>query len=176
MFNTLFKTKTDENAQAAMIYTQIMTRIEQPDFYKKFGLEQNLDTVMQALFLHLCMVMIVLKHAGNREAQSQAIFDYCFKAIEISYMEAGAGDYSIGHKMKKALKFFYGSLAVYENAVLESSNAALEDALQKNMYIKQIATPEQLTLLGQETYDMLQNLKKIDWDKSTQTYFSPHFT
>jgi len=178
MLNLFFRSKTAKNQflkQSESIYLQIMGRLEQDVFYQKFGLNRTLETVMQVFFLHLSLVMIILKHKGVDKAYAQTVFDTAFENLENSFLENGASDYSIGHKMKKALKFFYGGLAAYEKAIVTSDMKALEDALRKNIYVKQAVSPDQIVLLTKEVNQMLLTLNAVNWLDENFVCFKDHF-
>ena len=178
MLKQLFRFNKNKNKyhhQAKAIYDQILNRISQDELYDKFKLERSLEAGMQQVFLHLSLIMILLKHDEQDPELSQAIFDYCFKGIEGSYLENGASDYSVGHKMKKALKFFYGGLSCYEQAIVKGDITALKGALRKNIYVKQHVDEKTLSYLALEVDHMISQLKKVDWSKQEQSYFGKTF-
>ncbi len=77
-------------------------------FYKKINLSDNFETRLYLIFIHLSILMIVLKNKGKKFDQNS--YDSLFHSIEYNLRELGFGDVSVNKKMKEFNKIFYDIL------------------------------------------------------------------
>ena len=97
--------KTNHNA----IYNKLVELSRNIFFYKKVQLNDNFETRIDLIFVHLSLILIVFKERNNKEFP-QDLFDNIFLNIEYHIRELGYGDVAVNKKMKILLRIFYDIL------------------------------------------------------------------
>ncbi len=77
-------------------------------FYKKIQLNDDFETRINLVFLHLSLILIIFKE--KKKNFPQDIFDNIFLNIEYHIRELGYGDVAVNKKMKDLLRIFYDIL------------------------------------------------------------------
>jgi cytochrome b pre-mRNA-processing protein 3 len=78
-------------------------------FYEKIKLNDNFETRINLIFVHLSLILIIFKE-NNKKKFPQDLFDNIFLNIEYHIRELGYGDVAVNKKMKDLLRFFYDIL------------------------------------------------------------------
>jgi len=112
MFDIFNKKKVNVTA----IYNKIVSFSRNKFFYHQAGLNDTFQTRIFLIFFHLSFLFIKIKENGDKyKKDSQSIFDYMFKSIEINMRELGYGDVLVNKNMKDLIKVFYNILLLAEN-------------------------------------------------------------
>tara|TARA_B100000575_G_C22995508_1_gene573875 strand:+ start:147 stop:638 length:492 start_codon:yes stop_codon:yes gene_type:complete len=77
-------------------------------FYKKVNLPDNFETRLYLIFMHLSIMMIIVKN--DRKKFDQNAYDSLFHNIENNLRELGFGDVTVNKKMKEFNKILYDIL------------------------------------------------------------------
>ena len=120
------------------LYSAIIDHSRRPVFYMKAAVPDSLDGRFDLIVLHAFLVMRRLNQVSAERAEaahalSQALFDLMFDDMDQNLRELGAGDMSVGKKVKQMARAFYGRVAAYDLG-LGGDDAALEQALARNLY------------------------------------------
>jgi cytochrome b pre-mRNA-processing protein 3 len=128
--------KTQNDAAAVALYRRIITQARQPDFYSRHAVPDSLDGRFDMIVLHSFLVMRRLRAIGTAAAQrlSQQLFDLQFADMDSSLREIGVGDLGVGKKVKVMAQAFLGRVEAYEVGLQASDDAALIEALTRNLY------------------------------------------
>ena len=100
-----------------------------PVFYMEYGVPDTLDGRFEMTSLHIILAM-----QGMDRKLSQALFDRFFVGVDRSLREMGIGDLSVPRHMKRMMTAFNGRRVAYEAAFRGADDAALTDALKRNVY------------------------------------------
>lgn len=120
---------------ARALYAAIVAQARLPVFYRSFGVPDTLDGRFDMIVLHAFLVLHRLKRDGQGQgAVAQALFDLMFADMDASLRELGVGDLSVGKKIRQMATGFYGRVAAYEEGLGAPDDAALRDALARNLY------------------------------------------
>ncbi|MDF1635514.1 ubiquinol-cytochrome C chaperone family protein [Mycoplana sp. MJR14] len=116
-------------------YAHLTAAARQPYLYEALGVP---DTVMGRLEM-LSAVMILYFRRTRASATSgqeiaQQIVDAFFQDIDHSIRELGISDVGVPKRMKKLAGRFYGRLEAYAAALDGGDEAALAQALKRNIY------------------------------------------
>jgi cytochrome b pre-mRNA-processing protein 3 len=84
--------------------------------------------------LHMFVVLHRLKGEGAADMLGQALFDTMFADMDRSLREMGVSDLSVGRHVKNMAKGFYGRVAAYESGLADPTDAALAEAVRRNVY------------------------------------------
>ncbi len=140
-FSRLFLPKAISEA-AHHAYVVLAEYSRAPRFYRDLGVADTLDGRfdMMALVVGLAIrrlkqdQTVTGKQSKNRHRLAQELFDYMFDDMDRALREIGVGDLSIGKKVKKMAHAFYGRADAYGKALEAGDRAALEQALERNLY------------------------------------------
>jgi cytochrome b pre-mRNA-processing protein 3 len=67
-------------------------------------------------------------------ALAQAVFDAMFSDMDVNLREMGVGDLSVGRKVRVMWEAFHGRAAAYAAAMTAGDMAALDAALERNVW------------------------------------------
>jgi cytochrome b pre-mRNA-processing protein 3 len=130
-----FKPKQDPT-QVATLYTAIVERARQPEFYAEIGVPDTTSGRFEMIALHAFAVLRRFARVDGAEPDpfAQALFEYMFADFDRALRESGVGDMSIGKHVKRMGTHFYGRIAAYEEGLRSPDPAALEEAISRNLF------------------------------------------
>lgn len=123
----LLKQAAARKQATSRLYDGLVSRSREPVFFTAFGIADSMDGRFDLLAFHAWLVLAELK--GKPAAQD--LTNTVFTGFDEAMREQGAGDMSIGHKLKAMAKAFYGRLAAYDAA---KDQEELATALAKNLW------------------------------------------
>ena len=141
------------------LYAAIVAAARQPFFYAEWGVPDTVDGRFDMIVLHLYLVMDRLRpdHLKFREALSELFF----ADMDRSIREMGAGDLSVGKKVRRMAEAFGGRVEAYENARAKGVEE-VEEALSRNVYA---GKPGRVSVLRDWMEHAIKALAKQDADK-----------
>jgi cytochrome b pre-mRNA-processing protein 3 len=135
MFFKRFFNPTASAKIAREIYLLIVAKARQPYFYAELGVPDTVDGRFDMITLHAILVIEFITKGGKAsKALSQQIFDEMFADMDRSLREMGAGDLSVGKKVRKMAEVFYGRAKAYREALAQDDQDGLAAALARNVY------------------------------------------
>jgi cytochrome b pre-mRNA-processing protein 3 len=123
MLNVLRRAGRRKNLVRSL-YAAIVARSREPVFFAALGVPDTIDGRFDLIALHAWMVMDHLKTVQPDEL-SQGLADTIFVGFEEGLRDLGAGDMSLGRRMKDLANAFYGRVAAYNTATDEGMAQAL---------------------------------------------------
>lgn len=144
MFGKLFGKKDTLSASADRLLSQIVAQSRRAEFYRDGGVPDTLEGRFEMMVVTAFPVFHRLKGQGERaDNLAQMLFDRMFREIDISLREMGVGDLKVPRKIKAMAQGFYGRVVAYERALDAGDDAALEDAVERNVFsAMEDGTPE----------------------------------
>ncbi len=119
-------------------YAQIVAQARQIPFYRDADVPDTLDGRFDMIVLHVFLLIHRTNAEGDEESTdyAQLVFDRMFMDMDESLREMGVGDLSVGKKIKKMARVFYGRSQAYENALKSEENTLDEVAkvVARNIY------------------------------------------
>jgi len=135
MFFRRFFSSSPETQVAREVYSAIVAKARQPFFYAELHVPDSVDGRFDMIALHAILLMNRLARGGPQaKVLSQKLFDEFFADMDRSLREMGAGDLSVGKKVRKMAEVFYGRAAAYRDALDRNDVAGLESAIARNVY------------------------------------------
>ncbi len=118
-------------SKAEALYAAIVAAARQEKFYAEWGVPDTVDGRFDMIVLLQYLVMDRLRpeHLEFRRSLSEVFF----ADMDRSVREMGAGDLSVGKKVRRMAEAFGGRVEAYENA-RAAGRPVLEDALKRNVY------------------------------------------
>lgn len=130
----LFRRRSHKDA-GFLMYGSIVAQSRQPAFFRDLEVEDSFEGRYEMLVLHVFLVLMRLrKEPEGGEDFGQAVFDTLFADLDISLREMGVGDLSIAKRIKKLASAFYGHVGAYDEALRAEDDAALVQALDRNVF------------------------------------------
>ena len=120
----------DRRERIARLHAAVVARAREPVFFTAFGVADSLDGRFDLVALHAWLVLDALRRRELNDL-SQGLTDALFIGFDEALRELGAGDMSLGRKMKNFADAFFGRLKAYGEA---RSEAELAEAILRNLY------------------------------------------
>ncbi len=130
----LFRPRFDARTHA--IYGNLSQHARLDTFFGRCGVPDTFDGRFEILVLHVALLLRRIRSIEDDNANTaQKLFDLLFVDLDRALREAGAGDLSIGRKIKAMARAFYGRAKALDEA-LDSCDptTALCDVLARNLY------------------------------------------
>lgn len=123
-FGRIFKERPGV-AAGKRLYAAAVEQARVPQFYAHLGVGDTVMGRFELYTLHTVLLVLRLKGRGSQAAEvAQALFDAYLEGLDIALREMGVGDLSVGKKMKKLGRAFYGRVGSWEAALAEQSDEA----------------------------------------------------
>ena len=120
---------------AATLYGGFAGQARQPIFYISFDVPDSVDGRFEMVALHAYLVFRRLKGQGAEiDRLTQATYDVMFKQMDLALHELGAADLGVGRRIKHMTESLNGRIQVYDEPLVGADDAALGDALRRNLY------------------------------------------
>lgn len=149
LFGRLFGAASPDEEAAHGLYAALVGQARRSEFYSALGVADTVDGRFDMIVLHAALLLRRLTAEGRRSARlAQALFDLMFADMDRNLREMGVGDMGVGKRIKQMAKAFYGRAAAYEAALAEPGDAALAEALARNLYRGSPPQPETLAALA----------------------------
>jgi cytochrome b pre-mRNA-processing protein 3 len=124
-----------DERDVAGLYLLLVERSRAPVFFTRCGVPDTVDGRFDMIVLHAFLLFHRLKGEGAEAAAlSQALFDHLMGDMDVNLRELGVSDMGVGRKIKRMAKAFYGRVGAYDRALAAGDDAALEEALGRNLF------------------------------------------
>jgi len=134
MFGRLF-TKDPLKARARVLYDAVLDAARKPALYGPDGAPDTVDGRFDMIVLHAILLLRRLRDGGEPGKRlAQLVFDIMFDDMDAALREMGTGDLSVGKRIKAMGEAFYGRAKAYEAALAAGDEAALAEAIARNMF------------------------------------------
>jgi cytochrome b pre-mRNA-processing protein 3 len=119
----------------AALYGAIVAQARAPRFYQDYAVPDTVLGRFDMVLLHVVLVLRRLREGEARDrALAQGLFDTFCRDIDHNLREMGISDQGVPKEMRRVGEAFYGRAQAYEAALGESTDAALTQALVRNVY------------------------------------------
>lgn len=133
MLKSLFKPRPAVAAGQAL-YAGAVAQARTPVLYSEMGAPDSVMGRFELYTLHVALLVLRLKGEGVQATEtSQALFDAYLSGLDIALREIGVGDLSVGKKMKKLGRAFYGRVKAYETALEASDHDGLRALIERTL-------------------------------------------
>src|SRR4029079_5224327 len=102
--------------------------------YDSWGVPDTVDGRFDMVALHLILVLDRLRKESGDPFFAQQLTDYFFADMDRSLREMGAGDLSVGKKVRRMAEVFYGRAKAYAAPLAAHDRQGLAEALARNVY------------------------------------------
>lgn len=129
-----------EKRAAAALYDSVVAAARRPALYEAGGVADTVDGRFDMIALHAFLLFRRMSGAPGWQPVGDALANHIMKDMDRSLREMGVGDMSVGKKMKKLARAFYGRLDAYWGALQADAPGgspdpdAFKEALARNVY------------------------------------------
>lgn len=117
------------------LYAAAVAAAREPFFYTTLSVPDTLDGRFDMVGLHAFLVIQRLRRElPPGPALAQAVFDAMFSDMDVNLREMGAGDLSVGRKIRAMWEAFHGRASAYASALDVGDTIALDAALLRNVW------------------------------------------
>lgn len=162
LFSRFFDRRRREQA-AADLYLAAVNQARQPAFYDRFGVPDTLEGRYDMIILQVWMIMRRLAAGGGQRGAlvSQAMVELMFADMDRNLREMGVTDFRVGKRVLNMAEAFYGRAGAYDKALAEG-DAALRDALTRNLYQSGAPDTAQVDAMGGHLRTQLAHMDSLD--------------
>jgi cytochrome b pre-mRNA-processing protein 3 len=140
MILTAFRRRRQDRTIQAL-YGAIVAQGRSVDFYARYGVPDTVEGRFELIVLHLVLLLARLGgdqtpgRGGSLQGEiAQPLFDVFCRDLDDNLREMAVGDMAVPRRMRAFGEAFYGRKAAYTAALGEADNAALENALARNIF------------------------------------------
>lgn len=132
MFSRLFSKRA--KVDAAPLLADLVGAARAPEPYRDLGVADTFEGRFEYLALVSTLVLERLAALeGPGDALAQELVDAIFTHLDDALRRAGISDISVGKRVKKLARSFYGRVNAYRDGLAEGEGA-LREALSRNLY------------------------------------------
>lgn len=144
-----------ENARS--LYRRLVEQARSVEFYTEFGVSDDVDGRFDMILIHTFLVLNRLQNEGHEAKDlAQDLFGALTENLDIALREMGVGDLSVGKRMKGMARAFYGRMDAYQVPVSQGDEAALAEAIGRNLFREREVAP------GLKEYIAAYVLRQVD--------------
>lgn len=115
--------------------TAVVEAVRTPAFYLAGEVADTFNGRFELLVLHAALAVRRLRALGEPGPSiAQALVDQMFRNLDPAMRELGVGDMAVPKRMKRLAEGFLGRSVAYDRALAAADEAALEEALSRNVY------------------------------------------
>tara|TARA_B100001540_G_C15749258_1_gene616128 strand:- start:698 stop:1195 length:498 start_codon:yes stop_codon:yes gene_type:complete len=143
----------------SQLYNKLVQLSRNIFFYNKMGLKDDFQTRVILIFIHLSIILIILKN--KKIKLPQEIYDNIFLNIEYNLRELGDGDVAVNKKMKILNKVFYDILLKLNSSDSNKFKVS-KNLIKKHLLIKSDSNDKIVLQIGEyleSFYDFCFELK-----------------
>jgi cytochrome b pre-mRNA-processing protein 3 len=125
VFKSLFKARPAIVAGKAL-YARAVQQAREPMLYAEYGVPDTVLGRFELYTVHVALLVRRLKGGGDQAAETaQGLFDAYLNGLDVALREIGVGDLSVGKKMKKLGRAFYGRVKAYDESLTVHDSEAV---------------------------------------------------
>ncbi|MCE2919117.1 MAG: ubiquinol-cytochrome C chaperone family protein [Alphaproteobacteria bacterium] len=130
------------------LYGAAVAAARAPYFYADLGVRDSVEGRLDLIHLHAALLVRRLRRDADQRgpALAQAVFDAMFSDMDVNLREMGVSDLVVGKRVRGLWEAFHGRATAYETALDEADQAAMADALARNVWREEEAGPTALRL------------------------------
>lgn len=116
------------------LYGMIVAQARLPAFYRDYAVADTVNGRFDLLVLHLALVVERMSAEPALHEQSQALFDRFCRDMDHNLREIGISDLKVPQEMRRIGEAFYGRAQAYRAGLAAGGDAALAEAVARNVY------------------------------------------
>jgi cytochrome b pre-mRNA-processing protein 3 len=123
------------------LYGAIVAQARLPCFYQDYAVADTVNGRFDLIVLHLALVLDRMAADPALRELGQSLFDRFCQDMDHNLREMGISDIKVPKEMRRLGEAYYGRAQVYGAALAAPGEAALAEALTRNIYNGEPAAP-----------------------------------
>jgi cytochrome b pre-mRNA-processing protein 3 len=116
------------------LYGMIVAQARLPCFYRDYAVADTVNGRFDLIVLHLALVLDRLRQDPACKDLGQGLFDRFCQDMDHNLREMGISDLKVPKEMRRMGEAFYGRAQAYDAALAADGDAALREAVTRNIY------------------------------------------
>ncbi|MFQ5348293.1 MAG: ubiquinol-cytochrome C chaperone family protein [Rhodothalassiaceae bacterium] len=116
------------------LYAEVVRAARRPVFYERYAVADTLDGRFDLIALHLWLLLDRLAAYRRGKLLQRGLQEVFFADLDRSLREMGVGDLSVGKRVKRMARAFYGRVNAYAAPARAQDRGALAAALARNLW------------------------------------------
>ena len=130
------------------LYGAIVAQARLPIFYRGYAVPDTVTGRLEMILLHVFLFFRRARGGTDMQRLGQGVFDRFCDDMDGNLREMGIGDLAVPKHMQRIGEAFYGRAAVYDAALDAADDAALSQALTRNVFGQGLQQPERAQRLA----------------------------
>ena len=162
LISRLFRSAPDPREGLRPLWHRIVALSREPEWYAECGVADSVAGRFDMISTVLALVLLRLERDGDRQADSALLTELFVEDMDGQLRESGVGDVVVGKRMGRLMAVLGGRLGAYRSALAEDGNAALEDALRRNVTLLEGRGPAALAARLRDLHRQLRDVATDD--------------
>jgi cytochrome b pre-mRNA-processing protein 3 len=129
----LFRSKPDPREALRPLWHKVVELSREREWYADCGVADTVPGRFDMITAVLALVLLRLERDGDCGRESALLTELFVEDMDGQLRESGVGDIVVGKHVGKLMASLGGRLGAYREALAEEGNAALEQAIRRNV-------------------------------------------
>jgi cytochrome b pre-mRNA-processing protein 3 len=140
----LFRSQRDPREALRPLWHRVVEVSREREWYADCGVADTVPGRFDMITAVLALVLLRLEREGHRGAESALLAELFVEDMDGQLRESGVGDIVVGKHIGRLMASLGGRLGAYREALAEADNAALEEAVRRNVTLADGAASQAL--------------------------------
>ncbi len=133
LINRLLGLRPDPRENLRPLWHRTVEISRQPRWYERLGVADTVPGRFDMITVIVALVQLRLEREEEGIASSALLTELFVEDMDGQLRESGVGDLVVGKRMGKLVSVLGGRIGAYRDALAQADNAALEDAIIRNV-------------------------------------------
>lgn len=139
--NRLLGTRPDPREELRPLWHRSVEISRQPHWYAQHGVADTVPGRFDMITAILALVLLRLEQDEGGVTDSTLMTELFVEDMDGQLRETGVGDVVVGKRMGRLVSVLGGRIGAFRTALAQPDNAALEDAVARNVTLNEGASP-----------------------------------
>jgi cytochrome b pre-mRNA-processing protein 3 len=141
LFSRLFGKRPDDRAEVRPLWQRIVELSRDRAWYAQCGVADSVPGRFDAITLVLCAVLLRMEREASLTIQTARLTELFVEDMDGQLRESGVGDLVVGKHIGRLMSVLGGRLGAYREALAGESDAALAEAIDRNVSLSDGGDP-----------------------------------
>ena len=146
LLQRLFRDKPDPREAMRPLWHRVVEVSREPEWYASCGVADTVAGRFDMIAAVLSLVLLRIEHEPGCAPQSALLTELFVEDMDGQLREFGVGDVVVGKHIGKLMASLGGRLGAYRQALAEHEDAALEEAVRRNVTLVAGQAPQALAV------------------------------
>jgi cytochrome b pre-mRNA-processing protein 3 len=158
LLSRLLGPRGDEHAGVRPLWHALVGAAREKSWYADLGVADTLPGRFDAITLVLSLALLRMEHEEALKAPSVLLTELFVTDMDGQLRETGVGDMVVGKHIGRLMSVLGGRIGAYRNALQDSDDTALAEALTRNMTMNEGADTAGLAAAVRALFQRLESL------------------